>query len=234
MLFSIAIVEDNDMEAQILKEYLERYASETGNTIEIVRFSSGFKFLDGYKAKYDVVFMDIEMPDMNGMKTARKLRTYDKNIVIIFVTNMAKYAINGYEVNALDYFLKPVHYSDIKMRMERIRQMLENRGAMFTIPFQGGVKRLSSNEILYVESISHTMIFHTDSGEYTNRGMSMKQIEENLIKCGFFRCNTCYIVNLKYCRGIDGNTVIVGDKELQISRARKKDFMEALIKNFQI
>lgn len=114
MLFSIAIVEDNDMEAQVLKEYLQRYASEMDSTIEIVRFNSGFKFLDGYKAKYDAVFMDIEMPDMDGMTAARKLRTYDKNIAIIFVTNMAKYAINGYEVDALDYFLKPVHYSDIK------------------------------------------------------------------------------------------------------------------------
>lgn len=112
--------------------------------------------------------------------------------------------------------------------------MLERKGATFTVPFQGGVKCLNSNEILYVESISHTIIFHTDSGDYTNRGMSMKQLEGILTQCGFFRCNTCYIVNLKHCRGIDGNTVTVGDQELQISRARKREFMATLIKSVQI
>ncbi len=106
-MITVAIVDDNKSETEALTSFLKQYGDECGEKLEITAFKSGFDFLDGYKAVYDVVFMDIEMPEMDGMSAARRLRQFDGDIAIIFVTNIAKYAIAGYEVGALDYFLKP-------------------------------------------------------------------------------------------------------------------------------
>lgn len=231
-MISVAIVEDNHTEAENLYSLLKQYGDEVGTEIKITKFENGFKFLDGYKAIYDVVFLDIEMPEMDGMSCARKLREFDQSIYIVFVTNVAKYAIQGYEVNALDYFLKPARYHDIKMRMETVRRQKNISDFSIVIPFQGGMKKLSVNEIVYVESQAHDITFHTESEDFVNRGATLKQYEKALTDHGFFRCNTCYIVNLKYCTAVNENMVRCGNEELQISRARKKEFMRAILRSF--
>jgi len=228
-VISIAIVEDQKKDADVLREYLLRYASEAGESIEIECFSSGVHFLDPYTAKYDLIFMDIEMPSMNGMTAARKLRELDQQVKLIFVTNMAKYAIQGYSVGAIDYILKPVLYFDIKMRMERLREILGYSEAAITLPVQGGVKKFRPRDIYYVESLSHSITFHTTTGDHLAR-RSMNEWERELKGLGFFRCSTSYIVNLRYVQEVKGNSVFVRDVELQIARARKKDFLSALMR----
>lgn len=230
-MISVAIVEDNFTEAENLYSLLKRYGEETGTEIDVARFDNGFDFLDGYKAVYDVVFLDIEMPQMDGMTVARKLRGFDNDVFIIFVTNMAKYAIQGYEVNALDYFLKPARYHDIEMRMETVRRQKTLSDFSIVIPFRGGMKKLSVNEIVYVESRAHDITFHTETEDFVNRGSTLKQYEKDLTDHGFFRCNTCYIVNMRYCTAVNDYMVRCGNEELQISRARKKEFMRAILKS---
>lgn len=228
-LLSIAIVDDVRSEAEYLASFAKRYGQEYNERIEIAIFKSGFEFLDGYKAIYDAVFLDIEMPDMDGISTARKLRKFDENIIIIFVTNIAKYAIQGYSVGALDYLLKPPKYADIKMRMNVISKRKRLNDYSIIIPYQGGERRLVSGEIIYVESRGHDIIFHTDGDEIFWRGTTLKRVESELTEHGFYRCNNCYLVNLKYCTQIKDNSVIVNGEELQISRSRKKGFMIALV-----
>ncbi len=225
----MAIVENDEFDAATLKKYVQQYGSEFGDAIETTIFGSGALFLRDYSPKYDLVFMDIEMPGMNGMETAKELRNVDTIVKLIFVTNMANYALQGYAVGALDYILKPIRYPDICMRMERIRQMLTYGDKKITIPFQGGVKILQPQEIIYVESYSHQITFHTTSGDFSTR-KSMNYWEETLMNLGFARCSTSYIVNLKYCREVDGYLLKIENKEIQISRARKKDFMKLLMR----
>lgn len=230
-MISVAIIEDNLTESENLRSCLMRYGEESGVEIKVAQFSRGFDFLDGYKPVYDVVFLDIEMPELDGMTVAKKLRAFDGNVFIIFVTKIAKYAIHGYEVGALDYFLKPARYHDIKMRMEFVRGHKKNSEFSLVIPFQGGMRRLSVSEIIYVESEGHAITFHTESGNYVYKGSTLKQFEDDLTAHGFFRCNSCYIVNLHYCTVVTEHMVKVGNEELQISRARKKEFMQALLKS---
>lgn len=227
-MLSIAIVDDVRSEAEYLASFVERYGNENNEKIKIARFKSGFDFLDGYKAVYDAVFLDIEMPDIDGMAAARKLREFDNDIIIIFVTNIAKYAIQGYSVGALDYLLKPPKYADIKMRMNIISKRKRLNDYSIVIPYQGGERKLTSGEIVYVESRGHDIIFHTDGDEILWKGTTLKRVESELTEHGFYRCNNCYLVNLRYCTEIKDNSVMVNGEELQISRARKKGFMVAL------
>lgn len=228
-MLSIAIVDDVRSEAEYLASFVEQYGNENNEKIKIARFKSGFDFLDGYKAVYDAVFLDIEMPDIDGMAAARKLREFDNDIIIIFVTNIAKYAIQGYSVGALDYLLKPPKYADIKMRMNIISKRKRLNDYSIVIPYQGGERKLTSGEIVYVESRGHDIIFHTDGDEILWKGTTLKRVESELTEHGFYRCNNCYLVNLRYCTEIKDNSVMVNGEELQISRARKKGFMVALV-----
>ena len=107
-MYKFAIVEDNEAAAEKLAGFLERYANENNEVFEIIKFHDALDFLDGYRTVYDAVFMDIEMPGIDGMEAAHRLRRLDQKVILVFVTNMASYAVKGYEVNATDYIVKPV------------------------------------------------------------------------------------------------------------------------------
>ena len=115
----VAIVDDELEMRQIMTDYVKRFGEEAGIELETVPFESGGQFLKDYKMIYDIIIFDIDMPGINGIDTARKLRETDTNVTIIFVTNIAQYAINGYEVDAVDYILKPVSYYDFSMKFHR-------------------------------------------------------------------------------------------------------------------
>ena len=104
-MFKIAIVEDNRAAMEKLQGYLERYAQENNEKFDIASFGDALAFLDSYRRIYDMVFMDIELPFINGMEAAQRLREIDKQVVLLFVTNMAQFAVKGYEVDALDYLV---------------------------------------------------------------------------------------------------------------------------------
>ena len=107
----IAIVEDDALSAKLLFSYIKKYEQETNGEFEAIIFENGYKFLENYKSgAYEIIFMDINMPHLSGIETAIDLRKLDESVALIFVTNLAQYAINGYEVSALDFMLKPVSY----------------------------------------------------------------------------------------------------------------------------
>ena len=118
-MVNLAIVEDEDSYAAQLTEYIERYQRESGNSFKITRFKDGDEIANGYKGEFDVILMDIEMKFMDGMTAAEEIRRLDQDVVIMFITNMTNYAIRGYQVDALDYVLKPVSYFAFSQKLER-------------------------------------------------------------------------------------------------------------------
>lgn len=232
-MIRVAIVEDDPSEAGKLTEFLQRYAKESGVEIGSTHFPTADIFLSRYQAGYDLCLMDIEMPGTDGMEAAKKLRRLDKSIILIFVTNLAQYAIKGYEVDAKDYFLKPVRYHDLKMRMESICKLLEAKDLKLSLPSEEGLRFVNLRDVLYIESDNHTLIYHTVHGTFQNRDKSMKQIEAEFLPYGFARCSVGYLVNLKYCTAVQKNTVLVGAEQLPISRAKRKEFLDALISSFK-
>ena len=173
--------------------------------------------------------MDIEMPLMNGMEAAEKIRNIDSEVTIIFITNMAQYAIRGYKVNALDYILKPISYIPFSETIKKaVRIYDKDKGGFIVISHKGGTEKIMTDNIYYIESQGHRLTFHTSKGTYETTTYSMKEIEQMLLTYRFKRCNSGCLVNLKYVTGYNGNELKIMDTSVSISRGKKNDFLAAL------
>ena len=227
-MVKVAIVEDEDHFASQLAEYLKKYEKEHGVSFELVRFTDGDEITERYSGDYDIILMDIQMQFMDGMTAAEKIRELDSEVVIIFITNMESYAIRGYQVDALDYVLKPISYPSFSLKLTRALERVDNRSEhTIVIQVSSGRLKLTSDMIYYVESDKHNLIYHTKNGEHTTR-QKLSDAEEKLSAYGFFRVNKGCLVNLRYVDGDRDGCCIVGDDMIQISRARRQDFMAAM------
>lgn len=182
-------------------------------------------FLEKYKPVYDLVFMDIRMPMMDGMQAAKKLREADTSVLLVFVTRMGDYAIQGYDVGATAFIKKPISYFDFEMKMKRIIFNIRQRDSqVITIVSGTAVHRLHVRDLMYIEVSGHRCTYHTCDHLVEARN-SLSRLSEELAPYHFMMCNSCYLVNPHYIRSIKGHTVTVGPDELTISQPKKKAFM---------
>lgn len=231
-MIQIAVVEDEQLYIKQITEYLKRYEEEEKEEIQITVYRDGDGITSEYRAQFDIILMDIQMKFVDGMSAAEEIRHLDSEVIIIFITNMTQYAIRGYEVDAMDYVLKPVTYFAFSQRIKKAIARIKRRtGRYITLSAKDGIIRLNVDDIYYVESQGHNLIYHTVGGEHTASG-TMKSAEEQLGPFGFSRGNKCYLINLEHVEGIRGNCAIVKGESLQISRPRKNDFMQALTRHW--
>lgn len=226
--FEIAVVEDEPDAAQILAGCVERYAKETGIGVDVKTYGDGISFLEDYTGSADIVFLDIEMPGLNGMDTARKLRKSDGSVVLVFVTNMAQYAIRGYEVEASDFIVKPLVYKTFAVKLKKLFSKCGEKGARrIRLETREGQFILDADRILYAESDKHYVVFHTADQDLRAR-MSLPETEALLAGGPFARCGASFLVNLSRVTRVWRDTVYVGETALPMSRSRKKEFLDAL------
>ena len=227
-MINIAIVEDEDQSADILNDYLAEYFTEKGEEYAIARFDEAVSFLSEYKAVYDIVFMDIELPDLNGMEAAEKMRINDTQTVLIFVTNMAQFAVKGYEVDALYFIVKPVKYPVFSRKLDKALNVIAKRvNATIDIMLNGVLTRLAIGDLRYVEIEKHTLRYHADNT--VECWGTLKKVEEQLAPYSFLRCNNYCLVNPKFIVKVEEFEIKLNDGTvLQISRPRKQNFMKEL------
>ncbi len=227
-MISIAIVEDEESCANTIKRHIENYSQKSGQTFKVFWFSDGLKFLIDYKANYDIIFMDIVMPNLDGIKTSKKLREIDQSVALIFITNMMQYAVKGYEVNALDFMVKPVKYYDFEMKLiKAINYIDKNYDDKITITMVDAKIKIRISDIYYIEVFNHKLIYHTENGKFETYGQ-LKKVEGLLAGKNFYRSNDCYLTNLRHVNEVYSDHIVVGKENIQISRRKKKEFMEQL------
>ena len=221
-----AIVDDEKKATAQIETYIAQFVEENHFKIQTSVFHNPEEFLEAYTKDYDLVFLDVEMPGLNGIETAKELRRIDGNVVIMFITNMAQYAIHGYEVEAVDYVLKPLSYADFTMKLQKaLRYIARNEDTNVKICTKDGIVHLAVSDIYYIEVIRHYLVYHTTRENYMTRGV-MKETEAQFAKYHFARCSHGYLVNLKYVQSVSGNIVTVAGEEIALSRSKKNDFLE--------
>lgn len=222
----VVIVEDDERESDRLSGYVSKYASGRGETADITVYPNALVFLSRYAPGADVVFMDIDMPDMTGMEAAKHLRERDSLVPLVFVTALSSFAVEGYSVGAADYLVKPYPYDALVFSLDRLFRRTAHCGEV-TVRNMNGSVRIPVDSINYVEINKHRLLYHTDSGIVDVWG-SMKTAEAQLPAGLFARCGVSYLVNLRRVERIAGDEVTVGGDVIVISRAKKKSFMAAL------
>ena len=225
----VAVVEDKPEDASVLESYCRQFAKEHGLTVTVSMFSSAKVFLSDYHPIYDIVFMDIGLPDLSGMEAAGQLRERDQTVTLIFVTMLVQYAVEGYAVNALDFLVKPLHYPAFKLKMQRALNHIRSKRDVQVVISQGSnLVRVSGSHIWYIEILSHNLIYHTMEGEISSYG-TLKQLEGSNLGEGFARCKNCYLVNLNHVQSVTGDFVLLtSGEQLKISRSKRRDFIQAL------
>ena len=230
-MIKIAVVEDEiEMTNQLLK-YVKQFFDENDLDYSVTTFDNAIKLLDNYDFSFDLIFMDINMPLLDGMSASKKLREIDSEVTLIFITSLAQYAINGYEVNAFDFIVKPVNYYKLSMKIDRAMVNLKakkksQQKKMLIKTIKENIT-ISPSEIYYIEVMGHSLIYHTTYGNYEVYG-TMNKASKELENEQFEFCNRCYFVNLAHVNSVKGYECKVGNDIIQISHLKKKNFMEKL------
>ena len=225
---NIAIVEDQIQFATTIKEYIQTFSKNNNEEFNVIQFPNAVDFLKDYKPIYAIVLMDIQMPQLDGMEASFKLRQIDKSVPLIFITNLVQFAQKGYEVDAVGFLVKPVTYYDFSMKFRKalnIYMTIEAKN--ITIDTPNGIYRTSSDKIMYVEIINHRLYYHLVDGVIEKTGV-LKEVEKELQKYGFLKCNQCYLVNPRFIISVKGKELLVGNIKLQISRPKYNTFMMEL------
>lgn len=231
-MMKIAVIEDDKKYANNISQFVRRYSSEHDIELESNWFSDGLTFISDYAPIYDIIFMDIDMPHLNGMETAKKLRALGDAAPLIFITNMAQFAVSGYEVDAIGFLVKPVEYFAFSLTLDKALNLVKRKLADYLhFVVRDMAVKVYIRDIKYAEVAKHKIIYHTFHGDIEVPG-TMTDTMEKLKDYDFALCNSCWLVNLHHVSKIKGDTVIVGGEELHISRGKKQEFVRKLTAYF--
>lgn len=228
-MLRVAIVEDQPQDAANLAKCLEMFSQEKGVEFHVRMFTDGMELIEDDKAEFDLIFLDIEMPHLSGMRTAELIRLKDKSVCIIFVTNVAKYAIQSYEVDAFDYVMKPLRYQLFVNKLKKAVNYVElHRQSYVWIEAHEGLARVPVSEVSVVEKDKNYIVYHSLERDYRERG-TLANAEQKLQGKGFAKANGGCLVNLLYVTGMGKDTVRVRETDIPVSRQMRKGFQELLM-----
>lgn len=226
-MLRVAFIDDEPQMCERMLGYAERYERENGVQFIKEAYGDGFDVL-ALNEFPDILFLDIEMKNLDGMKTAEEIRKRDDGCVIVFVTHMAQYAVAGYGVRALDFVVKPMTYETFAYKFRRAVEAASKRAKdTIVVSSHGGKRRLFVSDIDYVEVVNHRLIYHLGA-ERVEVWSSMKSAREQLEKYGFAPCSASFLVNMRKVRSFAGGDVVVGDGVIKISRKKKEEFLKLL------
>ena len=225
-MIRVAYIEDDDEMAKTIHGYLARYGKENSLSIEAVHFDKAEKLVYAYQSDYDLPLLDIQLSGMSGYQAAEIIRKSDQGVALIFITSLAQYAIKGYEVDALDFIVKPVTYYQFALKMNKaVKHIRQNHNTNILVSSKDGMQVLSSREIYFIEVVNHDLIYHLEDKEIKARG-SLSGLAEQLKGQSYVRASVSHLVNMEYIIAIHGNEITMHNGSLVfISRAKKKNVL---------
>lgn len=222
----IAVCDDEELFRIEFKTILDKVL--VNSEYDIDTFSGGSSLYEAFlKNPFDLVFLDIEMPGIDGITLAKRLRAVSENVQIVFLTSHIEYALEGYEVNALRYLVKPVDINKLGEVLKYIQDK-KNNSRQIMIKQEGEDIVIDISDVIYIESLDKNVRIVTSKSEYITR-YNISDYEEELKNSGFFRSHRSYLISLSKVKKIVKNDVVMdGDISLPVSRSNVKALKEAL------
>ncbi|WP_304341514.1 LytR/AlgR family response regulator transcription factor [Metaclostridioides mangenotii] len=222
-MIKIAICEDEKKQQELLKTYINQIFEELSIKYKLEIFNSGEELLENYLKDTDILLLDIQMGIINGMDTARKIRTLDEDVEIIFITSLIEYALEGYEVRAYRYLIKPVKYDDLKEYIINCIKEVDIKNKYIMVKEQGSRIKIDIYEITYIEVQKENLTIHTLNQIYKIKG-TISNIEKEINCSRFCRCHKSFLVNLEHVKSIKQYaSILENSEEVPVSRYRFKE-----------
>jgi len=230
-MFRIAVCDDSSFDLSTMSSYLSELNSSKIYA-EVYPFSSGAELISEYEKgrSFQCVVLDMLMTPMNGIETAKKIRAFDIHVPILIVTSTVQYALEGYQVNAWRYLMKPV---DKKVFLDEIisiyKEQEQEKPNYYTVSNETGLHRVRYSDIMYFESDRHRIKLRLQNGEHYFRG-SISEIEERMAAFNFFRVHKSFVVNLRHIKSIHkGNLLMENGDTVFVSKHRSAKLYEAML-----
>lgn len=231
-MFKVLIVEDRAPDAQALRRMLAHYGQEHSEEFQVTTVSTAMELPEDHNP-YDLIFMDIGLPGINGMEAAQLLRSYDTQTPLIFVTDLAQYAVRGYQVDALDFIVKPVEYYDFALRLDRaLRIARREKHDKLTIATRDGLRVFRISDLVFVDIMGHDLTYHLASGEAITLRGSLTKAALQLPEESFVRVSNSCLVNMGHIDAVKRDCVRVTTGESLYFSRPKHNAALATITNY--
>lgn len=231
----IAICDDEKIYRDLMESYIEAWAKERGRTAALFPFSNGEELLKSREENsYDVVLLDIQMPGIDGMSIARRLREAGDETCLLFITGYEEYMTEGYEVEAFRYLLKPVKEEKLWEALDRFCLRKRKTPECLVAETGEGRKRVAVKEITFIEAFAHNCELHTVKGGIeVKTGISELEKQAKEFGLPLFRCHRSYMVNIAQVTGIEKDAAVLADGgRIPVSRRMYHDLNQAFIRFF--
>lgn len=230
-MIRIAICEDEKEIQLLLEDCIDNILKNINKEYEIQKYSSGEELLEDNFKEIDILLLDIQMGQVNGMDTARKIRKVDNKMEIIFITSLIDYVQEGYEVRAYRYLLKPIELEELKKHvLTCIKEIEKNKNNYILIKNKSNTYKIYLNDIKYIEVQKKNISIHTIHKRIDIR-YSLEKVEKDLNSDKFVKCHKSFIVNLCFIENLKSNSLILENgEEVPISRYRYKDVKLSFLK----
>lgn len=229
-MYKVAICEDNNLHLNILLNYFDKYKDKHGYNFDIDTFESGEGFINQDFTKYEIIVLDIQMKEIDGIETAKIIRNKNSSSKIIFTTSFDKYSIEGYKVNAHRYLLKPIDESEFIESITTILRELEEKEVYVNINNKDEIVRLKVVDIYYIEIYNRKTCIHTKYNEYISK-TSLNDWVYRLSKFGFALSHKSFLVNMNYIDSIEKDIIVLNNKKIvPVSKRKSKQFKDEFAK----
>lgn len=229
MMIQIAVCDDEPFMLDDIAERLAAYMAEKKSACEISCYSNGKEILES-GLLFDILFLDIQMEEPDGMETARRLRAQGFNGLLIFITVLREHVFDSFEVQAFDYLVKPLEDLRLRRTMERAIKILERyKGGNIVFQKGGSCQVIALSDIMYGEVLGRKIYIHRHGGEIVDYYSKLEDFAKRM-DSRFFRCHRSYLVNLDYVCGTKAGFVLLSDGEkIPVSRLREQELLQALL-----
>lgn len=225
----IGICDGEQTIRSLLASYVERYRSETDAEIQLLSYSTGEKLLKNYMLDLDLIFLEIPLRKMSGLKIAEYIKGQDSQVRIVFLTTVLSHVLEAYEVGASNYLLKPLSYAKFCKELTRVQEEKRGKeGNSFLEQNKQGLHKIYFHQVRYIETCGKNTLIHADKEEISS-SRQMKQFEQLFAGTSLVRCHAGYIVNLRYFQRLEDTMLVLSDgTRIPVSRSKRPLVLEQI------
>lgn len=231
----IAVCDDIPIECADIAKQIETILKQSNTDFMIKKFFGGLELIQS-RESFDIIFLDIKMPNINGMELAKQIRKQGRQSLIIFITSASEYVFDAFDVEAFQYLLKPIQTDKLKNVLEKAtkKMQIDANIDFLMISANRQIQKVFLKDILYIESIGRIIKIHCNNGTletYEQIGI----LEDKLSDKFFFRCHKCFLVNLNFVDAFNKTEVrLENGEKIMLAKRRYEDFQKAILSYMKI